>query len=133
MPKINDLRELVDRTEVVDVVFHEVAAKRSVGATDDSLSMEIMARAGDEQIGVRLRAKVTGGGGEYEIDAEGIFALEAEADVEPGTLQEFIERVGVMVVYPYVREAVNDGAARLSLKRPVLKLLRTGDIKLGDA
>lgn len=135
MPKSDAaIKALVNSTEIVDIRFHEVSAKRTDAPTDadDSLSMQIMVREDASEIGVRCQARVSGGGGEYYTDAEGVFALSEPIEVSPETLQEFIERVGVMVVYPYVREAITDGAARLALPRPVMKILRPGDLHLSE-
>lgn len=131
---ITEIQDLVNRAEIADVVFHEVCAKRSPESAEaeDELSMQIMAREDGKEIGIRLRATVVGGGGQYMVDAEGIFELATPAKISPEILSEFIEKVGVMVVYPYVREAINDAAARLCVTRPVLKLLRQGDVRLAD-
>jgi hypothetical protein len=131
LPEVNDVEELISLVTVRDVVFHEVQARRSPDHEDaDDLSMEITVREGQQELGVRCRAKVAGAGGLYTADAEAVFTLARPARIKPATLREFIEQVGVMVVYPYLRSAITDGAAKLSLRRPILKILRPGDIQL---
>jgi hypothetical protein len=44
-------------------------------------------------------------------------------------MQAFIERVAMMVAYPYIRAAIADTATRLSLRRPVLGLLRANEVE----
>ncbi len=43
-------------------------------------------------------------------------------------MQEFIEQIGLMVLWPYVRSAVASSAAQLSLPAPPLTLLRPKDV-----
>lgn len=40
---------------------------------------------------------------------------------------EFIERVGLMAVFPFLREAVFTTASRLGVPPPVVEILRAGE------
>ena len=61
--------------------------------------------------------------------AAGAAAEEAvSVDISDAALSEFVERVGVMTVYPYLRESIDQSAAKLGAARPTMKLLRPGDI-----
>lgn len=127
-------KQLVDMTELVDVVFHEVAGRRSNehSGEPEPFLIRAMYRQEENELGIRFQVTVGGYGGIYTADAEAIFALEKPAEIDPSTRQEFIERVAMMAVYPYLRAAIADIATRLSLRRPVLSLLRPGDLKLQE-
>jgi hypothetical protein len=129
--QISEVDELVRLAELRDVIFYEVSGKRS--GNEDSepqpFVLRSMFRHDATQLGTRFQVSVSGHGGDYIADAEAIFALSQPAEINPTALKEFIERVGVMVVYPFLREAVADVATRLSLRRPVLNLLRVGEAR----
>ncbi len=59
-----------------------------------------------------------------------VFTLREPIEASDAIITEFVERVGVMSVYPYLRESITQSGAKLGLDRPVLKLLRPGDIHI---
>jgi hypothetical protein len=48
-----------------------------------------------------------------------------------GVLEEFVDRVGVMALYPFVRESIFSTATRLRVKAPVLGLLLADAFHVG--
>lgn len=129
--EISDLEELVALIELLDVVFHEVSGKRTDEQSEDPDALEISAmwRRDAEKLATRFRATVRGEGGEFVADAEAIFSLAEDREVGEDVVQSFLERVGIMVVYPYLRAAVAESATKLSLPRPVLKLIRANEVQ----
>ncbi|MGV0778745.1 hypothetical protein [Mycolicibacterium elephantis] len=128
---ISDTRQLLNVADVREIRFHELSAKRTGNTdSDHTLTMRVFVRVDETEIGVRCRAEVSGKGGDYVADAEAVFELSEAMSIPPDILREFVEKVGVLVVYPYVREAVADSAAKLGRPRPVLKILRGEDVKL---
>lgn len=126
-----DVRELLHMAELTDIVYFEVCARR---AEDDQpepgFSMNVKTRVEGNTLEVRCRAIAGGDGGEYLTDASAVFTLAEPIDVPAETAREFAEKVGVMAVYPYIRESMTQSGAKLGLNRPVLPLLRAGDVKL---
>ncbi|MBH5144314.1 hypothetical protein [Rhodococcus erythropolis] len=125
---VTDTRELLDLAELTDIVFYETNARRSPGVEETPVSIEIALRREELVIEVRCRATVSGAGGEYLTDASAVFTLQEPIDAADEVITEFVERVGVMSVYPYLRESITQAGAKLGLDRPVLKLLRPGEV-----
>ncbi|MEV8238485.1 hypothetical protein AB0P23_24840 [Rhodococcus sp. NPDC077669] len=125
---VTDARELLELSELTDVIFYEVSGRRTTDADTSSVSIQIALRHEALVIEVRCRATVTGAGGEYLSDASAVFTLNAPIAAAEQVITEFVERVGVMSVYPYLRESISQSAAKLGLERPVLKLLRPGEV-----
>jgi hypothetical protein len=125
---ISDVRELIALTELQDVVFWEISARRNEENPEDTpLQIQAMARRGDEQqLGLRFRATISAQGGDFVADAEAIFSLAEEREIDPELIHEFVERVGIMVVFPFLRSAITESATKLSLPRPVLTLIKAG-------
>jgi len=122
---ISDPKELIALTELQDVLFWEVSAKRNEEDSEDQpLQIQAMWRLGDQQLGLRFRATLRAEGGDFTTDAEAIFALAEEREVAPEVIQEFIEHVGIMVVFPFIHSTIAESATKLSLPRPVLNLIR---------
>lgn len=139
--KVDTAERLVNVTELRDVIYHHVSAERQ-GANESADKkadhrVEVMARHGQNQqgkneIGVRCRAQVAAAGGRYTAEAEAIFDLSEDVEIADEAMQEFVSRVGVMVVYPYLRAAISDGAARLRLSPPVLQVIKPGGVTLNE-
>jgi hypothetical protein len=132
-PTYESVKELLDQSELADVVMYETCGRRVDNDNDQEFTMQVLTRLGDGDFEIRCKASVSGQGGEYIADAGAIFTFRTEAKIEEGTAREFAERVGVMAVYPYLRAAISQSAGTLGLDRPILPLLRAGAIKLaGD-
>jgi preprotein translocase subunit SecB len=138
---VETAERLVKITELRDVIYHRVSAQRqgdNDGADEKPAHrIEVMARHGQNrqgksEIGVRCRAEVTAAGGRYTADAEAIFDIAEEVEIAEAAVQEFVSRVGVMVVYPYLRAAISDGAARLRLSPPVMQVIKPGGVILSQ-
>ncbi|MCD2158075.1 hypothetical protein LQL77_30710 [Rhodococcus cerastii] len=127
---VTDARELLDLAELTDIVFYETNARRSPGVEETPVSIEIALRREELVIEVRCRATFSGAGGEYLADASAVFTLQEPIGAADEVITEFVERVGVMSVYPYLRESITQAGAKLGLNRPVLKLLRPGDARV---
>lgn len=124
-----DVRDLVDHAELTDVRFYEIAGSRS-GTSEDQFSLQVISRIEPAEIEIRCRTSVEGGGAQYKIDAGAVFAVDPAGVVPPEIAHEFAERVGVMAVYPYMRSAIGDLGAQLGVDRPILPLLRAGQVHL---
>ncbi|MGQ4596730.1 hypothetical protein [Nocardia sp. R6R-6] len=130
--QVNTVDELVAIAELVDIIFFEVSGKRtsadpleeSAAATD----IEIAVRSRIDGVDVRCLCRVTGGGGEYVCDAAAQYEFGQPATVAEEVLTAFVQRVGIMTVYPYLRESITASATKLRLDPPLLRLLRPGDV-----
>jgi len=156
--EITDVRDLLELTELTDVQFFELAAKRklppqgphengsplsdSIDAEDSPVEIlqqreidagepiQILLHADKERLVIRAVMAVDGPDAEYRIDAAIVYTLSEPSDVEEAVKVEFAERVGIMALYPFLREALYSMAARMRLEAPLLGILRAGQIKL---
>lgn len=130
--QVDSVDELVAIAELVDIVFFEVAGKRSASSpaedSDDSPDIDISVRTSSTGIDVRCVCRVSGGGGEYVCDAAARYDFGRPVEIRDPVLPEFVRRVGVMAVYPYLRESITASAAKLRLPPPLLRLLRPVDV-----
>lgn len=129
-PTITDAKRLLDLTELDSIRFNEVSATRREESRDTEVDIEIRLRRDEREIEVRCAARVIGEDADYRADASAFFSLDGPVDITDAALAEFVERVGVMTVYPYLRESIHQSAAKLGMPQPTMKLLRPGDIKV---
>ncbi|WP_255789209.1 hypothetical protein [Mycobacteroides abscessus] len=125
-----DVKELLDRSELTDVVLYENSSRRVDDAVAPEFTLQVLTRLDEQEFEVRCKVTAAGKGGQYVADAGAVFSLQSPCKIEDGLARDFAEKVGVMTVYPYLRSAVGQSAAILGLDRPVLPLLRAGAIKL---
>jgi hypothetical protein len=139
--KVESIDDLLILVELTDVVFFEVSAKRApVNDPGDSdpdgseghTSIDVAVRLRELGIDVRCISRVLGSGGEYVSDAAAMFTLAKPATIPDEVLAKFVQRVGVMAVYPYLRESITASASKLRLDPPILKLLRSDDIHISQ-
>ncbi|AXQ63903.1 hypothetical protein SEA_HORUS_51 [Gordonia phage Horus] len=126
----DDVHTLLLSSELTDVIFHEVAASRTTEEPSSHYTLQVLTRVDGTQFEVRCKTTVVGGGAKYLGDAGAIFTLAEERKIPDEVAQEFAEKVGVMAVYPYLRAAITQLGAQLAVERPVLPLLRSGDVQL---
>ncbi|MGV9265518.1 hypothetical protein ACWDRR_12740 [Kitasatospora sp. NPDC003701] len=120
---------MIESTELRDVVFLEVAAKRELGPESEdrsSITTPMMAwfRAdGDDTIEVRCRLQVASDSASFVADAVAVFSVGDKCSWGEGLEREFTDKVGVTVLYPYLREAVHSSAMKLGVPAPLLSLI----------
>ncbi|MFC8528402.1 hypothetical protein [Nocardia sp. NPDC057227] len=125
-----DASTLLALSELTDIVFYECSGRRDRDSGEAPLSIQIA--LGREKLGleVRCRATIAGAGGEYVADASAVFTFREPVEATEEAITDFAARVGVMAVYPYLRESITQSSAKLGLQRPVLRLLRPGEVSL---
>lgn len=127
---ITDAKELLNVAELDAIRFYEVSAQRREETRDPEVGIDIRLRHAEQEIEVRCAARVTGDEADFRADASALFSLDHPVQVTEAAMAEFVARVGVMTVYPYLREAVHQSASKLGVAQPVMKLLRPGDVKV---
>lgn len=130
--KYADVREVLEQSELTDVIVYELQASRIGEAVEPQYSMQVLTRLDGTEFEIRCKVEAQGQGGQYLADAGAVFTLESEGLIEEGTQRQFAEKVGVMAVYPYLRSSISQLAASLGLDRPVLPLLRAGGVSLAQ-
>ncbi|WP_074345019.1 hypothetical protein [Mycobacteroides abscessus] len=128
-PVVADARDLLGITELADITYTRLSAQIS---DDDEapFAVQILVRQGDNSIEILCKATLSGEGAAYAVDAIGRFNVNHPCEVPQDVLTEFVEKAGIVAVYPYLRNGMVDLASRLALPRPVIPFLRPEGPKL---
>jgi len=131
---IADVHAVIAASELRSIEYYEMSAKRYdvpqelVETKDGQLRIAIQQRSDGESFGVRLNASLTMALGEANVSVAGEYALTEELKLTTRAVQLFANEVGVMAVYPYLREAVASITGRV-FKEPLhLQMISRGDI-----
>lgn len=135
--------ELLSITELVGVKTYELrsllvggrdgereATGPEEGAASD-LGPEVMVRYEGKMIEARLRLEHRTEEAILTADIAVIYEMREARKITNAALGEFLEKVGVMAVFPFIREAIVTSAARLGVAVPVLGMLRAGGFSVG--
>ncbi|WP_406203205.1 hypothetical protein OH807_26330 [Kitasatospora sp. NBC_01560] len=126
--------ELSAVTELEDVTFLEVSGRRLFDQqeprtdADSRTTLSVWLRGGDDgtTLEVRCRLELGSAQADFAVDAAAAFSVRAPFELTPEVQQEFLDRIGVTVLYPYLREALQGTAAKLGVDTPVLSLRGPG-------
>lgn len=130
--KVSNVDDLTRYVDVRDIQFYEIAGKLYAGFSNGeekpetgSQEVNFKVRLGKKFLAFRLRLEVFGDAGSYLADAAVVFRLLEPLDVvSPEVMKGFLEKEAFPVLYPFVRQAIYDVAAKLGSEVPVLGLLR---------
>jgi hypothetical protein len=122
--------EVLDSTELSDIAYTQLSANRSDEDSDSALSVKVAARLSDERIEIMGSGRLAGQGAVYVVDVIAQFTKSDAREIPEDMLRDFVERVGVITIYPYIREGIVGLAAKLALPRPRIPLFRPGRVKL---
>lgn len=133
---VDTLTDLVEAVELASITVHEQSAKRvendvEVGSEPSPL-IEAFVRVFDG--GIETRFKMTFEGPGYVIVSDiALFYKDLEEfELDANLVPEFLNEVAVMAAYPYLREGVTTSASRLDVERPVLGIVRRGQVQFGQ-
>ena len=138
---ITSARELLELTRLADIVWYELSGRRfsdddleGLGAgNDEEAPLQVLARSSDEQVEVRVRTTAQSSSARFSVDVGAIFDLAMPVEVDADAMKEFVQRVGVMAAYPFVREGLFSVAARMRVEAPLLQLLQANTMNLVSA
>lgn len=143
--KFTSFDEFVSLVELEDVLFLECAARRLTAEeteeaeeqeqteeskeTDVELpsqeAMQVWLRSTDEGRGLDVRCRITlrNRHAAFVADAVATFVVSGEPfELAESLERQFIDRVAITVVYPYLRESITASATKLRVDIPVLSL-----------
>ncbi|MHA7620546.1 hypothetical protein ACX12M_18700 [Cellulosimicrobium cellulans] len=115
--------------DLTEVRPYECAGKREESAEPDQ-ALQIVMRESETHLEVRARMFVRTTEAVLIADYSVIYEASKPIVVDPPVKAEFVERVGVMAVYPFLREGVFAMATRLQVGAPVVGLLKAGEFSL---
>jgi hypothetical protein len=138
-----DIRELVGAVELKGIECLQLDAERRadeakgiaelVPETEDAdLRLDVHPVHWTRTIEVWFRATVETGNARLVAAYAVQYSREDDKEIPDDVRVEFVERVAIMAVLPYVREAIHGLGARLRVPVPLLPILRQGEFKLAD-
>ena len=130
-----DALDLLGVARLTGVQAYEVRGRRTDPLPPEdvvkSAAPEVAIRVSDTSIEVRMKLEVATEEAKLFADMAVSYTLSKPCHVTLGVLEEFVDRVGVMALYPFVRESIFSTAARLRVKAPVLGLLLADAFHVG--
>ncbi len=129
---ITDIQGLLLHCDVKEIIFWKISASRREAEGPTQQTTAVNWRSDESQMEVHLDANLATEDGEYAVHVSVTFSYDQPLDVSTEIQQEFVEKVGIMTVYPYLRETVTEAAAKLRLAIPTLGLIRAGQVHLTD-
>ncbi len=135
---VSSAAEMLPLAELTGIKVFEIAGRRVERAEDEparepSESFSVLTRSGATWFETRSKMVVRTADADLVADAAAIFSYSEPLDVPQNVAGEFVEKVGLMAVYPFLREQVFTAASRLGVAPPVLGLLRAGGFTVGPA
>lgn len=141
MTGFKSIEELVAVVELEDLLVWEDSARRRMptpeaeaGQTsgDEDFGFKLAVRLEDFTAGFRFQLKLEVEHVKYVTDIEAVYKVPKEgpsiAQTDRAIVSDFAERVAFMSVYPYSRTAVHGASGRLGVSRPMLPVVRPGQV-----
>ncbi|MEW5013319.1 hypothetical protein NAI87_05860 [Clavibacter michiganensis subsp. michiganensis] len=136
MADVKDAQELLGLGHLVDVRVlrfgSALKAEPDEGLDDDavdtSVKVNIVNHPGVLQVTMDMEVHTRGA--DYTVVGATQFHFDSAYELSEEVAREFAERVGVMAIYPYLREAIQSFSTRLTQTPITLPLLGQGQIDL---
>jgi len=136
--RVDDVGELLTLAHLADIVFYEVAGRRLdegeesdvVESTTEDAPLQVLLRHDETRLQVRVRCEARSSEAEFTVDVAAQFELSEPVELAETVQREFVERVGIMAAYPFVREGLHSTASKMRVPPPLLQLLRANQMSL---
>ncbi|WDF34529.1 hypothetical protein PTW37_06425 [Arthrobacter agilis] len=136
---VDSIAQLVDLVELQSVEFFELSARAKAGF-DDSIGAEedeppqfrLNLQAMEGLIRVRLRADIKARLGEVAVDAAINYTVQNDFEVRRDLALDFANRIAVMALLPYMREAIHSQTTRVFGEGLLMPVLRAGDLQFTE-
>lgn len=129
---IEDVRELLELADLTRIVTYALSAHRvqnQIESMEDATQeLQAQTRFDGRHLEARFVLRFQAPNVDYVADIGGIFETRETVELGHEVIVDFLSKIGVMAVFPYLREAVSGLGARLGAQVPVIGLLRLGDI-----
>ncbi|WP_024286605.1 hypothetical protein [Cellulomonas sp. KRMCY2] len=131
--QIKDVVELLQASELSEIRYYQIAGvrvERPDGEPVRETGQDLKVQVGGDANGLETRVLMTVSTEEANLAAEvgALYSFEEPLEIPQPVIAEFIEKVGVMAVFPFLRESVFTTATRLGVPAPVIGLLRAGEL-----
>lgn len=128
---VNDYKEIVKACRLTDIKTYVVHGKLTEGQEDMPPELSVTARGESTFVEARCSLRLQTAEAELGIDRAAHFELEEPMDLSEEALRMFIEKVGLLTVFPYLREGITTLAATLGIAAPIIQPVMPGGIRLG--
>jgi hypothetical protein len=129
--RVASLQDFLKVIELRQMLTYELIAARTQNKIetmeDTRQDLSAQTRVEETLLETRFRLEVEAPNARYLADIGGVYAIDGPVQVSPEIVGEFMGQVGLMAVFPYLREAVSGLAARLGAPIPVIGLIRRGE------
>lgn len=133
---LDDLIEVVQAYDLTEIKHYGLLAQRRDPSDEDPSSdqVELKTRThdGPGYLEARFRGSMKTHDADLSVDLAVIFTSESKVTISQTVMPQFLADVALMAAYPYIREALMTSAARLGVERPLVGLLRRGDVELPE-
>ncbi len=141
---VQDIGQLLSLVNLGDITCYQISGERLEGEDAEAAAepaeaplteeadvpMQVLLRHTAQLIEVRVRVQAESPQARYVADFGARFDVQRPVQVSEDVLHQFIERVGVMAAYPFVREGLFSVAAKMRMPPPMLKLLQANRVTL---
>lgn len=122
------VRDLLDATRLDGIDFLEFSGIRDPDAAGEfEANFSARGTAWGRRIETELTVVVTGQGAQLTVTAAAHYSRSSVDEIPASTRDEFMEKVAIMTLYPYLRESVQSLATRLGVSAPILPIIRPGE------
>lgn len=136
--RYDDLKHLVEVSELKDIQFHELSAslfENQPEPDDDSTEAKVdlvfQTRVDEEDFGVRVSVTVRADVGEAKTIVAADYAVEKQHLPDEELLELFATEVAMMAIFPYVREGIQSATSRVFGTPLTLPVLQRGEVRAG--
>ncbi|WP_454151645.1 hypothetical protein [Microbacterium lacticum] len=133
---IRSAQELLDAgIELIGIQFFELCAKVDEDSESTELpesiepTFSLRLRHEGNEFGIRLASRVYVGLGEVTVDVSANYATPEPVTMDEAVRLEFANRVGIMALIPYLRQAVADLTQRVFGQPILVPITRAGDLE----
>lgn len=128
--RVDSAAELLEHTELAEIRTYALSAERHDSQETEQANIAVSVRTEPAWLETRCRLTLATDDATLVVDRSAIFTHRAPIEASDTAIREFVERVGVMSVYPYLREGVFTLAGNLGVSAPVMALIRAGQVRL---
>lgn len=125
---IESVEELLTLFELQQMLTYRLIAERGTNEVETMAEarqdLTAQARVEPNLIETRFVLVVEAPSARYLADVGGIFTTEGPVELSKALVGEFISKIGLFSVFPYLREAISGLGARLGAEPPVIGLIR---------
>lgn len=120
---VDSAADFLDQTELSEIRTYVLVAERRDSQDAEPARVAVSVRTDPRWLETRCRLTLTAEDATFIVDRSAVFTHRTAVTATDEATREFVEKVGVMSVYPYLREGVYTLAGNLGVSPPVMALI----------